>query len=205
MVQIVELCGYFAIVFAVSIGASYFITSLRVKRKNVELLPNTTLQIRSGEGIYRSKFLGDNASGWIISAPLSRDAYVPLRVGEKITVVGPTEHGLKHFQTEVLLRDSDTHELTIKIPDRMSNVERRQSFRVDKFLSPSALVEGQPATLLDLSEGGARVVLHDPLKRGERTAIELLGADKMYAWVVDSSPANPGYVIRLRFEEPLTV
>jgi hypothetical protein len=84
-------------------------------------------------------------------------------------------------------------------------VERRQSFRVDKFLSPSAVVEGQPATLLDLSEGGARVVIHDPIKRGERAAIELPGTGKVFAWVVDSSPANPGYVIRLRFEEPLNV
>jgi c-di-GMP-binding flagellar brake protein YcgR len=205
MVQIVELCGYFAIVFAVSIGASYLITSIRVKRKNAAPLPNTTLQIRTGSGLYRSKFIGDNASGWVISAPLSRDAYVPLRVGEAITVLGPTESGLKHFHTEILLRDSETHELTIKIPEKMSTVERRQSFRVDKFLTPNAVVEGQPATLLDLSEGGARVVIREQIKRGERTALELPGNDKMFAWVVDSSPANPGYVIRLRFEEPLNV
>jgi c-di-GMP-binding flagellar brake protein YcgR len=153
--------------------------------------------------MHRSRFARQTENGWVIGAPLSRDAYVPIRVGEKLTVVMPTDKGLRQFETEVVLRDTETHELTVKIPARMSVVERRQSERIDKFLNPNALIEGKAATLVDLSTGGVRLVTSEPLKRGERAAIDLPDNGRVFGWVLDSAPSSPGYVLRLRFEEPV--
>lgn len=205
MSQVIQLCGYFTIVFALSIGASYIFASIRQRRKQSNPLPGSSIQLRSGVHVYRSRYLGHNSFGWIISAPLSRDSYVPLRVGEGLTVWMPTDQGLRHFETEIVLRDSETHQMTIRPPKRMHPVERRESARKRVFANPNALLDGQNATLLDLAQGGARMVAAKPLGRGQRTELELPGERKVGAWVLDSSPAMEGYVVRVRFEEEVSL
>ncbi len=205
MKEILELCGMFAIVFAVSVAASYVFVTFKLKRAVPKPLENGVLQIRSGTAMHRSRFARETADGWVIHAPLNRDAYVPIRPGEKLAILMPTEHGLRHFETVVTHRDIRTHELTVKPPTRMTVVERRQSERVDKFLNPNASIEGRAATLVDLSSGGVRLVTGDPLKKGERAAIDLPETGRVFGWVLDSAPSTPGYVLRLRFEEPVQI
>lgn len=205
MKEILELCGMFAIVFAISVAASYILVTFKLKKTLPNPLDNGVLHLRSGTAMHRSRFARITAEGWVIHAPLSRDAYVPIRPGEKITVLMPTDKGLRHFETEAIARDAKTHELTIKPPVRMTVVERRQSERVDKFLNPNASIEGRAATLVDLSAGGVRLVTGEPLKRGERAAIDLPTMGRVFGWVLDSAPSSPGYVLRLRFEEPLKI
>jgi len=203
MQEIVQLCGMFAIVFAISVGVSYCLVTVKVRRSLPKPLDDGVLQLRSGFGIYRSRFVRAASHGWVIHAPLSRDSYVPLRVGEKLTVLMPTDKGLRQFESEIVMRDGGTHELTINPPQRMSVVERRQTERVDKFLNPTASIEGRTATLVDLSAGGVRLITGEPLKRGERAALDLPNNGRVFGWVLDSTPSAPGYMLRLRFEEPL--
>src|SRR5438067_1831524 len=156
MGQIVQLCGYFAIVFALSVGASYLFAAFRQRRRLTMPLPSSSIQLRSGAMVYRSRFVGRSSEGWIIAAPLSRDSHVPLRVGEELTIWMPTDQGLRHFETEILHRDGETHQLTVREPRKMSPVERRQSPRVRAFTNPNVTLDGHNATLLDLCENGAR-------------------------------------------------
>lgn len=203
MFAIIELCGYFALVFAVSVGASYALTNLRLRKSISPPLPDATLQIRSGGALYRAKFVRNSASGWVIGAPLSRDAYVPLRVGEQVSVWAPTNDGLRSFETEILERDATTHEFTLAIPHRAGKVERRQSPRIRTFADPSVQFEGQRATLIDLSENGARVFAPCVVKKGERVRIDLSG-NPAYGWILESNPKAQGCEVRLVFEERLS-
>jgi hypothetical protein len=205
MTEILQLCGWFAIVFAISVGASYFFVSLKIRGKLAKPVENGVLQIRAGTGLYRTRFVRESSAGWVVNAPLSRDSHVPLRVGEKLIVLMPTADGLRRFETEIILRDVATHEFTLAKPARMTVVERRQSHRIDHFMNPQASIDGRTATLLDLSSGGVRLIAEEPLKRGERAAIDLPSTGRVFGWVLDSSPANPGYVMRLRFEEPVQI
>ena len=203
MLQWIQLCGYFAIVFALSVGTSYFLTSLKVRRKQGTPIENAVLQIRASSGMYRSRFVGENTVGWIISAPLCRNAYVPIRVGEVLTAWLPTSEGLRSFKAEVLLRDSTTHELTIQKPETMHAVERRQSPRKTSFANALVSVEGEHAQLVDLSEGGARVAAKNRISKGERVRLDLPALGPVFGWTLESKPAAEGYEIRVRFEEPI--
>jgi hypothetical protein len=203
MFEWIQLCGYFAIVFALSAGISYFLTSLKVRRKQGIPIENAVLQLRASSGMYRSRFVGENTVGWIISAPLCRDAYVPIRVGEMLTAWLPTSEGLRSFKSEVLLRDSSTHELTIQKPVSMQAVERRQSPRKTSFSNAAVSVEGEDGLLVDISEGGARVSAKNRITKGERVRLDLPTLGTVFGWTLESKPANDGYEIRVRFEQPI--
>jgi hypothetical protein len=203
MREVVEMIGVFAIIFAISVSVSYFLVSVKVRVSLPKPLEGGVIQVRSGNSMYRSRFVRSAPNGWVIHAPLSRDSYVPLRVGEALTVVMPTDAGLRQFETEILLRDSATHELTVSPPHRMTVVERRQSNRIKRFEDSAASIEGRAATLIDLSEGGARLETSEPLLRGERAVLDLPSRGRVFGWVLESSQSALGHTLRLRFEEPL--
>jgi hypothetical protein len=203
MSDLIQLCGYFAIVFASSVGAGYVITSIKVRRVKLPLpLPGASLQVRTGTSIYRSRFQEANPMGWIIGAPLSRDSHVPIRVGEILTIWAPTSEGLRQFESEVLLRDCATHELTIAKPLKMTAVERRQSTRRRTRLQ--AFIDGEQAVLVDISQGGARLFCEKPICKGERVSLTLPGKEPVFGWALDAR-GGPQREVRLRFEEPLKV
>lgn len=198
-----ELVSYFALLFVLSAGLSYCFVAVRRTRSCVPLLPDSTLCIRSGASMYRSRFLRASDEGVVIQAPLSRDSFVPLRVGEDLIVWAPTTQGLRQFETRVLARNADSHEFILETPRKMRPVERRRARRNSNFPCDGIALEGRPAILLDLSDVGAKVAVNTPLKRGERISVDIPWIGTAFGWVLDCKQGSSRHIVRLRFEETL--
>src|ERR1035437_7066739 len=131
MREIAELVGYFAVLFAASMGAAWLIATLRLgSRRAPDPDPGTGLRLRGQAGMHRTRLLEVRGPFWILTAPLMRDYYVPLHVGEKLTVEWPMTDGVMFFRTTVRARDAGTHTLIIDRPEGGRKAERRGERRL---------------------------------------------------------------------------
>jgi hypothetical protein len=204
-----ETLGWFAGLLAVSVAVSWLFTALRERgRRRVSLDLGAPLKIRANLAVYRSRLLSAGSKEWAFDAPLQRDAYVPLPVGESLTVESGTPKGLIRFKTTIVGRDPRAHSLLVEPPRDVLLVERRAERRKVLGDPEPAEVDGNPAILLDLSEGGAKVWVQGPIARGERLSVGIIGlSEPIYAWALEAWPApmrgDRGMAARLRFEDPL--
>lgn len=210
MVEFLQMVGFLAVVFAASLGISYFIT--RSKRKSVQLVPlpeNARVRMVGPGGSYRCFYLRRNKHGLIFSAPIQRDHYVPVRIGESMMVQAPLSDSILTFRTSVVDRDVDTHEFTLATPERVRHVDRRSEKR-DSSLSGSIIrLNDEPASLKDLSAGGAKVISNALVRPGDTVKVELPGDyGVIYGWALEAIPTAYGTgmasELRVRFEEPLS-
>lgn len=209
MNDIIQLSGYFACTFAACVGLSYAWFAWR-RRKRPALSPevNTTVRFRSGGAMYRSSFLRETTKGWLLSAPIQREHYVPIRVGEEIKAEIATPKGVLFFRSEVLERTTHPWRLLIRAPDHFELRERRSHPRRRDLEGLRADIDGHAAVLMDLSTLGARVTSTVCGERGERIRVDLPWlAAPCFAYVVEVAPPrdpqSTGIEMRLRFEEPL--
>ncbi len=196
-----ETIGYLLVAFATSALIGYLVTERRRSRLGTPPEVGTTLRLRSTSGVYRSKLMAIAGNEWSISAPLSRNHYIPLRVDESLTVEAPVKGGVYVFKTVVCGRDNENHEFKIRPPVNISPRDRREVKRCER--SEPAQVDGHPAHLVDISALGARLKTARRLTVGDRIRLDL--ADGMlFAWVLESWPTRHGddwrEVVRVRFE-----
>lgn len=193
-----------AATFGAGLLGGYWFTRLRYRKRSTPKI-GANLKIRTTSGIYRSKLVAIEHGGWRISAPLSRDSYVPFRVGETITVEAPGEHCVYVFKTEVTLRDLDSAEIVLAPPSYLSPQNRRLEQRIPA--EEEVRVDGVSGQLKNLSANGARVWTDGQLQRGDRVRLEMHDR-AVYGWVVDVWPirgiSDYRDDVRLRFEEELT-
>jgi hypothetical protein len=204
--ELAELIGYIAIVFAFSFSASYLLVRLTQRKRLANNPPLGPVQISSGSAMYRSRFIREENGHWVLAAPLSRDSYVPLRVGEMVSIQAVAKGGVYRFRAEIASRDAETHQFAVRAPDALSLVERRDNPRLTFSPPEEARVEGDSAWLQDLSPLGARVLATIKAPRGERVRLDLSNTDEpVFAWVLDCAAApaahNAECLMRLRFEE----
>jgi hypothetical protein len=170
------------------------------------------VRIRSTLGIHRCHFLQTLPDGWSLSCPISRDAYVPIRIGERLTLEVATPEGLLLYQTTLLDRNTDPHRLLVARPDWWTLRDRRGAGRLEGPGLPEASLEGERTVLADLSVHGARGVTSARCHSGERVRLDVpWRSDPIFAWVLEARtrPSCEGQEseVRLRFEEtvPLPV
>ena len=125
-----------------------------------------------------------------------------LREGEDVKVEATTADGLVVFQTEVVSRDPETHELVVRIPEGAHPIDRRS----DKRMIPATnriKIDGAHAVICDIARGGAKVVADVTKKPGERIRLDGPGdADPCYGWVLDSEVQGGTCKMRVAFESP---
>lgn len=191
--------------FLASLGTSFLLVWAFVRRKDrpLALRPGTVFRLKCQHGAHRATLIGESARGWLLSAPLQRDSYVPIRTGERLIVEAADATGAFLFRTEVLEREMSTHRLLVARPVRFSRVERRvEGSR--RRVALDAVLEGEAAKVVDLSQLGARVATRGSLARGERVRLDMDGAAPRYGWVLEALPGSDlGYYsseVRLRFE-----
>ncbi|ARU40466.1 hypothetical protein CCB80_04640 [Armatimonadetes bacterium Uphvl-Ar1] len=210
MLEFLQMVGLLAVVFAVSMVVSYLVTAKnRRKVTFVPLMENARVRMVGPGGTYRCYFVKRTKKGLVFSAPLQRDRYVPVRVGESMMVQAPVADSLVTFRSSVISRDVETHEFALAHPQRMRQVDRRAEAR-DRTVEGSIVrVNGEPASLMDLSAGGARIVSNSDLVPGDRVTLDLpeeLGS--IWGWALESVPSQFGGSVtrefRVRFEEPLS-
>jgi hypothetical protein len=191
-----------SLLYGAGVGAAISISWLflrlaEVHRVRSEPPVGSTLRIRAASGIYRSQLERLEACYWTISAPLQRDHYVPLRVGEELVIEAATDRGALLFRGEVVERRSDPHVLVIQRPKRIHAVDRRDHRRWPHMQGAALSVEGEHASVVNLSEGGARLQTSLRVKRGERVRIDMPCGREVFGWVL----ATEGNEHRIRFEE----
>lgn len=192
--------------FAGSLGTSFLVAwaFLRRNDKPMSLRPGAVFRLRCQEGIHRATLVEETSRGWLLGAPLQRDSYVPIRVGEKMLVEATDENGAFLFRTEVLEREVTGHRLLIARPKRLSRIERRGERR-RREVALDAMLDGEEGKVVDLSRFGARIATRASLTRGERVRLDVDGASgPMYGWVLEAMPGSDlGYnssEVRVRFE-----
>jgi hypothetical protein len=207
MQDFVTLIGYVFVLFAAAMAAGWLITSLKLGKKAVEDPEvGTCLRLRGPSCMYRSRLLEVRGPFWILSAPLMRDCYVPLRPGEKLNIEVPYKNGVLFARTEVKSRDQESHTLIIERPEGVKPVDRRQAKRLKDLMDDSAVIEGVKSSIVDVSIGGAKVRTQRRFLPGERIRIDLPWVNgPTYGWILESIEISPsaGVEARIRFETEL--
>lgn len=202
MENLASLSLFFAVgfIFALSVAWLFVKVAQRVNQQQVPR-PGAVLRIRASSGMYRSHMVGLSDSVWTISAPIQRDTYVPLRVGEELVIEAACNSGALIFRSQIVAREADSHTLLIQKPSKVHAVERRGHRRWPHLCGAEVKLEGQTSRLIDLSEGGAKVKTGYQTHKGDRVRMNLPDGQEVYGWVI----SRDGDEARLRFEELLQI
>ena len=129
MAQLLAL-NFAAFVVALLLGALVSATVRRVRHSTV-IVPDrgASLRIRASSAVYRSRFLEAGPHGWDFAAPLQRDAYVPLRVGEDVVIEVEETEGRLIFRSKIIARCGETGRMTIARPANVFRTGPRDEFQ----------------------------------------------------------------------------
>ncbi len=109
-----------AFLLALMFGAGVSIAVRRLRRPPMPVPPEgARLRIRSDLTVYRSRFLGADRTGWRFAAPLQRDVYVPLRVGESLVIEAESDHERLLFRSTLISRDAETGMMVAQVPQHV--------------------------------------------------------------------------------------
>lgn len=187
--------------FLASIGAGYLYTKATKRFELPEL--NSNLRLRAGAGMYRSKLIAIEKDAWVLSSPLCRNHYVPIRVGDFLIVEAPVSNGVYLFNTSLVSRNPETHEMRVEPPSKdIKPVNRRKEPRLMR--NSQLMVDGLPGELVNISPLGGRIRTNYRVARGDRMRLDL-EKGTIFGWVLDVWPTGLGddynEEIRLRFED----
>ncbi len=206
MQEILLLLISFSAVFALGIIAARAWISLRTRAKGDELSPveNAKVRMKTSTALYRCRLISRDHNGWVFTAPMQRDHFVPISVGEQITCEVIANGGLIVFSTIVISRRAIEGSIVVAAPKSVKLQNRRdQTDR--KQVDMDVVVAGKNGAVIDLSPGGARVKIQGFEREGNMVRIDLPTGESRGATVVDSKNDHLGSVIRLKFDEPITV
>ncbi|HVT10913.1 MAG TPA: flagellar brake protein [Fimbriimonadaceae bacterium] len=198
MENLVSLLVFFATGFAVAVAAAWLFVKVALHFRQKLIPPvGSILRIRATSGSYRSTLMKLGGSVWTISAPLQRDSYVPLRVGEEVVIEAASSRGALLFRSTIVARHTQPHSFTIRRPEKIHQVERREHKRWPHLAGESVKLEGQNGRIIDLSEGGARIQSAYRTHKGDRVRLDLPWGEAIYGWVLSAE----GNETRMRFED----
>lgn len=204
MEQMLLMIGFFLFAAVAAYALSAYVSAKPKPRSRPQFKPGQAVRIRTSDGMYRARFVGANDQGYLFSAPIQRDRYVPLRAGEKLTVEVASPAGMYRFRTEVLGRNSESREIQVALPESIHFEDRRQQKRV-RGGERQVLVEEDSGWLADIAAQGVCITMDKPVRQGERIRVDLEGKEPAFAWVLECEPnTGPGkgkHRIRARFEE----
>lgn len=205
MTEVLKLVASFVLFFGGSLLVSYGVFSLiAARRHRFDLSEGASVRLVGPGGAYRCQFLGYEDGNLRFSSPIQADRYVPLRVGERIFVQCPGKGCMVSFRSTVIERSSESHNLILEAPQHVRRSERRTEGRLTAQAGEDALVDGELAQIVDVSAAGACFLTQWRPDPGQRLSV-VLPSNQLdaYAWTLDSSPAQDGYKVRVRFTEPL--
>lgn len=207
MLELLRLAFPFAALFTISLAVSYLATRWAMNRKRVKApVENAKLRVRAAAGVYRARFLGEVECGWRMSAPLCRDSYVPLRVGEELTIEAMAEEGVTLFHTVVIDRDAVDHTFTIRRPSQTFFSDRRSESRRGDVAGHAGMIEGLEASLINVSSQGACLASDARVRPGDCVEVSLPWLNgKVAAYVMASEGSQRFKRMRLRFHNPIAL
>jgi hypothetical protein len=195
---------WFTGAFLGSVAVSYAMVKAMERRRQPGVPEGAVLRIRSTTGIHRSRLISKENGKWRISAPLSRDSYVPFRPEESLLIEVSDAMGAMVFRTRVLQRDDASHELVLLEPSYVHRIERRSEPRLTSVRELPARIDGNPSTMIDLSSLGAKLISTSRCLKGDRIRLDLLPyPSAIFGYVLEALPEEGKTVVRVRFEEAI--
>ncbi|MBL8088138.1 MAG: flagellar brake protein [Chthonomonas sp.] len=211
MESILQTLQFFALSFVLAMAFGYVVTQyrLRGRRHFLEgIAPEAVVRVKSECGVYRARFIGWREGHLEVSAPLQRSHFVPLRVGQELIIEAPVQDKVVLFHTEVISRDPRRHSFILEKPEAPSVVNRRESNRIVRYAGTEALLNEEPAELVDVSIRGGKFLSKGTFNAGDvvRVRIPELGANVL-GWIIDCIPVaydeGQGTCTRIRFADDL--
>ena len=206
MQEILTLLVSFSAVFGLGIIIAKAYMVLRAKPRKDAYVPveNAKVRMKTSTALYRCRLVSTAASGWVFTAPMQRDHYVPIAVGEEITCEVVAKGGVLLFTTKVIARRPIEGMIVVATPKNIKLDDRRDKTDRNE-VEMEVVVGGKPGAVIDLSPGGARVKIQGFEREGNMVRIDLPTGESRAATVVDSKNDHLGSVIRLKFDEPIEV
>ena len=206
MQEILTLLLSFSLVFAIGyVGAKTF-NALRSRPRKEEYIPveNAKVRMKTSGALYRCRLVSHSSKLWVFTAPMHRDNFVAISVGEAVTCEVVANGGLLLFTSTVIARKSIEGTITVAAPATIKLDNRRD--KADReVVDMAVVVSGTSGEVMDLSPGGARVKIKGFQREGNIVMIDLPTGESRAAVVVDSKNDHMGSVIRLKFDEPIEV
>lgn len=204
MDEIVRMVGWSSMIFAASATVAYGLAATRRRSAPLPRVPSA-VRIRARHGVYRAFVESIDKSGWLISAPLQRDVYVPLQPGEEIIVEAPTSSGVLLFRSTITDRCPDAKHITLRTPKTSRYLDRREEPRNERVAGRCVQIDGHLAELVNLSPRGACALVKGEVARGARVRFWCPSSkDERYGWVLESTAdvldGLPARRVRIRFE-----
>jgi hypothetical protein len=197
------------LLFAASLAAGYVLTTgfRKIAVSKPLFIPEAPVRLRSESNLYRTRFIRQEGDEMVFAAPISRESYVPIRVGEEVTIELLSEKGITLVRSTVVRRDDKTHEFAVGKPEMSSLIERREARRVAYEKDLRIQADSADAHLIDVSNRGAKFRTWKEFAKGERISIQLpWKKDLVGAWIIESAAApkgTSGREYRAVFEEPV--
>lgn len=167
--------------------------------------PGSKVRIRARHGVYRAFVESADQRFWTISAPLQRNAHVPLQAGEPVILEVPSQAGVYLYRTVVMDREMDGRRIRLQTPHATRPIDRREQRRDNRVAGTRAFLDDHGAAIFDLSEDGICLASEVELDRGTRVKVLSpgLGLERM-GWVLDSTAdvldGRQARRYRIRFE-----
>ena len=206
MQEILTLLVSFSVVFGLGIVLAKAYLSFRARSCKDGFVPveNAKVRMKTSTALYRCRLVSTSASGWVFTAPMHRDHFVPVSVGEEITCEVVAKGGVLLFSTKVIARKPIEGTIVVATPKNFKIDDRRN--KTDRSeVQMEVVVAGKTGAVMDLSPGGARVKIQGFEREGNMVRIDLPTGESRGALVVDSKNDHIGSVIRLKFDEPIEV
>ena len=206
MQQFLTLLLSFSLFFAVGIGISraYFFLVSRPNRKAQCPVDNAKVTMKTRDALYRCRLISQDSSGWTFSAPMHRDNYVPVAVGEEVICEVVAHGGLITFPTKVISRKPIEGTILVASPKNVK-LDNRRTKADRREVEMDVIVGGRNGEVIDISSGGARVKIQGFEREGNMVKVDLPTGESRGATVVDSKNDHLGSVVRLKFDEPIGV
>lgn len=159
--------------------------------EKLDLLINNKIEVIWERQTFKSNIQDVNEELFYISIPTKDGEYIPLRTGDLAEVIYYQDLNIFQFDAKVVGRKKDGIPLIIlEIPETYKVVQRRQYYRVVKLdyltdvnfekLAPGDVYKSnrikrprdtskvlQKVVLLDLSGGGMRIKVEQPIEHGD--------------------------------------
>ena len=206
MQEILTLLLSFSVVFAIGYVVARTFLTLRGRPRKEEFIPveNAKVRMKTSGALYRCRLVSHGPKSWIMTAPMHRDNYVPVSVGETVTCEVIAQGGLLLFTSTVIARKSIEGTISIAAPTSVK-LDNRRDKSDRELVDMAVVVSGTSGEVMDLSPGGARVKIKGFQREGNIVTIDLPTGESRAAVVVDSKNDHMGSVIRLKFDDPIAM
>jgi hypothetical protein len=204
MQEMLAIIGMLTIVFLVGFLLAKVFghkSALNARRRRTPV-ENARVRFKTSSAVYRSRLISHDEETWVFAAPMQRDSFVPVPVGEECVCEVVAHGGVLVFTSKVIARQSQEGRIVIEAPVKPKLKNRRDDDRRADI--PMRLLVGNiGGEVINVSPSGAKVKLEGFQREGQTVRVDLPGGESRAATVIESTHDSVGSTVRLAFDRPI--